>query len=124
VLVTLTPKAAAMVDHAGLSIAEFPVRILRIPDAERPYFTPRVLAALLFGDSKVRAGQSLNDYRIPLLPEDEVARLDELLAQAEARHQLAQQEIDVIDDLRQVALQGLIDGTLSLTLADTASDDK
>jgi hypothetical protein len=119
VLVTLTPKPAAAVDQTGYSIAEFPVRILRIPDSERQHFTPRVLAALLFGDGKVHAGQSLSGYRIPLLPDDEVSRFDEFLVEVEARRQLAQRETSVLDDLRQVALRGLLDGTLSL-----ASDDK
>ncbi len=114
VLVTLSPRPGALVDHAGLSIAEFPVRILRIPDAERQSFTPRVLAALLFGDGRVHAGQRLEDYRVPLLPDAEVARIDELLTEIEGRRRVAQREIDILDDLRQVGIRGLIDGTLSL----------
>jgi len=113
VLVTLTPKCIAIVD-SGFSVAEFPVRVLRIPERERRYFRPRVLAALLFGEGKVRSGQALEDYRIPLLSDDEVARLDELLAQAEARRVLALREVCKLDEMLQVALQGLIDGTLSL----------
>ena len=50
VLVTMSPRPGAMIDQDGLSIAEFPVRILRIPAAEAEQFTPRVLAALLFAD--------------------------------------------------------------------------
>jgi hypothetical protein len=118
VLVTLSPRPGALVDHAGYSIAEFPVRILRIPGAERQSFTPRVLAALLFGDGRVHAGQRLEDYRVSLLPDAEVARLDELLTEIEARRQAAQREIDILDDLRQVGIRGLIDGTLSLTSDD------
>jgi hypothetical protein len=114
VLVTLRPEAAATVDHAGFSVVEFPVRIVRIPKSERQHFAPRVLAALLFGDGKVAAGQPLEDYRIPLLPDDEVARLDQLLAEIEARRTLALHELSLLNDLRQVALRGLIDGTLSL----------
>jgi hypothetical protein len=94
------------------------VRILRIPGAERQSFTPRVLAALLFGDGRVHAGQRLEDYRVSLLPDAEVARLDELLTEIEARRQAAQREIDILDDLRQVGIRGLIDGTLSLTSDD------
>jgi hypothetical protein len=41
--------------------------------------------------------------------------LDDLLAEIEARRELAQQETDMLDDLRQVAIGGLVDGTLSLT---------
>ena len=35
ILVTMTPRPAAMVDRDGFSIAEFPVRILRIPAETR-----------------------------------------------------------------------------------------
>jgi hypothetical protein len=34
VLVSLTPRPEAMIDWDGYAIAEFPVRILRIPTAE------------------------------------------------------------------------------------------
>jgi hypothetical protein len=121
VLVTLSPAAGAIVDHAGYAIVEFPVRILRVPPAERPRFPPRVLAALLFGGSPrvlpsgaVRAARRLEDHRVPLLPEDEAALLDGLLAEIEVRRQVAQREIDVLDDVCRVAIGGLIDGTLSL----------
>lgn len=124
VLVTLTPQPVAVVDHTGSSVVERPVRILRIPEPERLHFTPRVLAALLFGDGKTPAGQALEDYRIPLLPDDEVARLDELLAELETRQGLAQREANLLDGLRQVATRGLFDGTLSLIPASTPSNDK
>ena len=32
VLVTMNPRPGAMIDHDGYSIAEYPVRILRIPE--------------------------------------------------------------------------------------------
>lgn len=121
VLVTLSPRPGAMVDHAGYAIAEYPVRILRIPRAEAEQFTPRVLAALLFGDGSagrpagaVRASRDLGEQRIPLLPPDHVKRLDELLASIEARGDLARRELDLLDELRQVTTHGLIDGTLTL----------
>jgi hypothetical protein len=120
VLVTLSPKPVAIVDHTGSSVAENPVRVLRIPESERSHFTPRVLTALLFGDGKMPAGQALEDYRIPLLSDNEVARLDELLAELEARRDLAQREMNLLDELRQVTLRGLFDGTLSLTPANTS----
>lgn len=124
VLVTLTPQPVAIVDHTGSSVAERPVRILRIPEPERSHFTPRVLAALLFGDGRAPAGQALEDYRIPLLPDDEMARFDELLAELEARRELAQREANLLDELRQVAMRGLFDGTLSLIPTSTPSNDK
>ncbi len=115
VLLTLSPKPVAIIDHTGSSVAEHPVRILRIPESERLHFTPRVLTALLFGDGKMPAGQALEDYRIPLLPDDEVARLDGLLAELEARCEFTQREMNLLDELRLVTLRGLFDGTLSLT---------
>ena len=111
-----------MVDRDGFSIAEFPVRILRIPAAEAEQFTPRVLAALLFADGSgtraagaVRAGRALEDQRVLLLPPDQVRRLDQLLAGIEARRDLARKELDVLDELQAATIGGLIDGTLTLT---------
>jgi hypothetical protein len=122
VLVTTVPRPGAMVDKNGYAIAEFPVRILRIPPAETEQFTARVLAALLFANgsgnratSAVRAGRALEDHRVPLLPPAQVRRLDQLLAQADARRDLAQRELDVLEELQQVVIGGLIDGTLTLT---------
>jgi hypothetical protein len=121
VLVTLTPQPGAMVDHAGYAIAEYPVRILRIPPAETEQFTPRVLAALLFGAGSadrpagaVRASRDLHEQLLPLLQRDDVKRLEELLASIEARRELASRETGLLDELRQVSVRGLIDGTLTL----------
>jgi hypothetical protein len=125
VLVTLTPRPGAMVDWDGYAIAESPVRILRIPETEADQFTPRVLAALLFGDGSgvrvagaVRAGRRLEDQRLPLLSPAEVRLFDTLLGSLDERHAVAQREIDMLDELRRVATSGLTDGTLAL-----ASDD-
>jgi hypothetical protein len=121
VLVTLTPQPGAMVDHAGYAIAEYPVRILRIPPAETEQFTPRVLAALLFVSGTadrpagaVRASRDLHEQLLPLLQRDDVKRLEELLASIEARRELASRETGLLDELRQVSVRGLIDGTLTL----------
>lgn len=120
VLATMTPRPGAYIDWDGYAIAEYPVRILRIPSAEAEQFTPRVLCALLFGDGSgarpagaVRAG-SLNEQRLLLLPPGQVAALDELLASAEARRALARREIGMLDELCQVAVGGLTDGTLTM----------
>ena len=122
ILVTMIPRAAAMIDRDGFSIAEFPVRILRIPAAEAEQFTPRVLAALLFADGSgtraagaVRTGRALEDQRVLLLPPDQVRRLDQLLTGIEARRDLAKKELDVLDELQAATIGGLIDGTLTLT---------
>jgi N-6 DNA methylase len=122
ILVTTTPRPSAMVDRDGFSIAEFPVRILRIPAAEVEQFTPRLLAALLFADGSgtrapgaVRAGRALEDQRVLLFPPDQVRRLDQLLAGIEARRDLAREELGVLDELQAATIGGLIDGTLTLT---------
>jgi hypothetical protein len=122
ILVTMTPRPTAMVDRNGFSIAEFPVRILRIPAAEAGQFTPRLLATLLFADGSgtraagaVRAGRALEDQRVLLLPPDQVRRLDQFLTGTEARRDLARKELDVLDELQAATIGGLIDGTLTLT---------
>jgi hypothetical protein len=122
ILVTMTPRPAAMVDRDGFSIAEFPVRILRVPAAEAEQFTPRVLATLLFADGSgdraagaVRSSRALEDQRVLLLPPDQVRRLDQLLTEIEARRDLARKELDVLDELQAATIGGLIDGTLTLT---------
>jgi N-6 DNA Methylase len=122
VLVTMSPRPAAMVDRDGFSIVEFPVRVLRIPVADAEQFTPRVLAALLFADGSgiraagaVRAGRTLEDQRVLLLPPDQVRRLDQLLAVIEDRRDIARKEFDVLGELQGAAIRGLIDGTLTLT---------
>jgi hypothetical protein len=125
VLVTTVPRPGATIDWDGYAIAEFPVRILRIPAAEAEQFTPRVMCALLFGDGSgvrppgaVRAADSLDEQQLLLLPPGQVRALDELLASIDARRALAQQEIDILDDLRDVAVGGLIDGTLTMVSDD------
>lgn len=122
ILVTMTPRPAAMVDRDGFSIAEFPVRVLRIPAAEAEQFTPRVLAELLFADGSgtraagaVRAGRALEDQRLLLLPPDQVRGLDQLLSEIESRRDLAKKELDMLDELQAATIGGLIDGTLTLT---------
>jgi hypothetical protein len=121
VLVTTVPRPGVMVDTRGYGIAEFPVRILRIPAAETEQFTPAVLAALLFADGSgnraagaIRAGRSLEHQRLIVLPPDQVRSLDQLLGEIEARRDLARRELDMIDELQDAAIGGLIDGTLKV----------
>lgn len=121
VLVTLNPRPGAMVDHAGFAIVEYPARILRIPPTETDQFTPRMLAVLLFGNGSgdrpagaVRSPRDLTQQRIPLLPYEELKRLDDLLAEIDARRELAGQEIGLLDALQAATTDGIIDGTLTL----------
>ena len=54
-----------MVDTRDYAIAEFPVRILRIPAAEAEQFTPAVLAALLFADGSGTRGPGQSVRAVP-----------------------------------------------------------
>jgi hypothetical protein len=122
VVVTTVPRLAAVVDHEGFSVAEFPARILRIPVAERDQFTPAVLAALLTADGDgprpagaVRSARRLDTHHVVLLNPDEVKLLDALLAQLDEQAALARQQIDVLTEIRNVTAGGLLAGTLALT---------
>lgn len=122
VITTTVPEFGAIVDHLGYAVVEYPARVLRIPDSEQEQFTPRVLAALLAVDGtgarptgSLRQVRRLEEYRVTLFSPAEVRLLDTLLAELEARQKLAQQEIDLLTELRDVATSGLADGTLILT---------
>jgi hypothetical protein len=131
VLVTTVPRPGAMVDTHGYGVAQFPVRVLRIPAAEAAQFTPRVLAALLFADGSgtrtagaVRAGRSLEYQRLRMLPPDQVRQLDRLLGDMDARRDLARQELDVLGELQDAVIGGLIDGTLTVIPDDQNGQDE
>jgi hypothetical protein len=121
VIVTTTPEFTVLLDHHGLAVAEFPARVLRISATERDSFTPRTLAALLSGKlpslrppGAVRS-RRLEEHEVPVLSPAEVAFLDQFLATLDARHQAAQQELDLVTELRDVTTSGLLDGTLTFT---------
>ena len=95
--------------------------MLRIPATERQSFTPRTLAALLAGrlpslrpPGAVRS-RRLEEYEVPVLSPAEVAFLDQFLAALDARQEAAGQELDLIAELRDVTMSGLLDGTLTFT---------
>ena len=122
VVITTIPRLAAIVDNDGFSVAEFPARILRIPDAEKDQFTPAVLAALLTADDHgtrpagaVRSARRLEQHYVALLSPAEVGMLDALLEQLGQQRSLAQQEIDVLTEIQKITAAGLVDGTLTLT---------
>jgi hypothetical protein len=121
VLLTAVPGFGVLVDHEGFSVAEFPVRVLRIRDAGRTRLTPRVLAAMLAADDSpsrpdgaIRAARRIEDHQVPLLAAEDVKRLDILLAELDARRSHARQEIDALDELAKTAMVGLRNGTLTL----------
>ena len=121
VLVTTAPGFGVHIDHGGFSVAEFPVRALRVRDTGDVPLTPRVLAAMLSAedssdrpDGAVRAARRIEDHQVPVLPPTDVMRLDALLAELDARRQHVRKEIGIIDELARTATVGLRDGTLSL----------
>ena len=122
VVVTTSPEFGVLVDHAGLGVVELPARVLRIPAAERQSFTPRTLAGLLAGRlpslrpaDTVRPARRLEDHELPVLSPAEVQFLDRYLAALDARQEAAQQELDLIAELRDITTSGLVDGTLTFT---------
>lgn len=125
VVVTLTPRLGVYLDQEGFAVVEFPARALRILPDGAGRFTPRVLAALLAAlpqagyptdraAGAVRPPARLDDVQLPKLPSAEVARLEELLAAAEARKERARREIETVDELCRIATTGLVHGRLTL----------
>lgn len=120
VVVTLAPELGVYVDEDGYAVVAFPARALRIPAGHRHRLTPRVLAALLSvgspgrAPSAVRPARKLDDWEIPLPDPPTVQRLDALLADLDARRQLAHDELHQLADLRRITVSGLADGTLTL----------
>jgi hypothetical protein len=135
VVVTLTPRLGVHLDRDGFAVVEFPARVLRVPPDAGARLTPRVLVALLASlphaghptaraAGAVRAPARLVDVLLPLLSPAEVARLEEFLAAAEARRELARRELDTLDELCRIATTGLVHGTLTLAGAPRSRDDR
>ena len=59
-----------------------------------------------------------------LLPADQVRQLDRLLAEIDARRDLARRELDVLDELQHAAIGGLIDGTLTVITDERNGQDE
>lgn len=130
VLVTTQAPLAAMVDTDGYSIAEYGVRILRIP-AKEQQFTPRVLAALLFADGSgnrvngaIRTSRPLEEQRLPLLEAEQVRHLDQFLVELDARRDLARRELARLDETQDAAIGGLIGGTLTVIPMEPTGQDQ
>jgi hypothetical protein len=135
VVVTLTPQLGVLLDRDGYAVVEYPARALRITADGRERFTPRVLAALLgalpqlgHGTGRaagaVRTSARLADLPLPLLPPEEVTRLDGLLAAAEVRRDDARRQIALTDELCRIATTGLADGTLTMAGTPSARNDR
>jgi hypothetical protein len=123
IVVTLVPRLGVHRDESGFSVVEFPTRVLRVPKTERDRFTPRVLAALLNAlkgarpAGAVRGPARLVDLQLPVLSPAEVARLDGLLASADERRALARRELELLDELCQLAVSGVTEAKLTVTVS-------
>lgn len=119
VLLTLTPRLFTTVDHLGLSVVEYPARVLRVPPGRRDRLPPRVLAALLRASaaprtgSAVRASRRLLDLEVPVLTADAARHLDALLARLDDRRALAVAELAALDEIAGITTSGLADATLT-----------
>lgn len=116
-IVTAVPRFGVYLDDDGFSVIEFPARGLRA--SARDPLTPRVLRALLENARNTARspgavrGPRLRDVTIPDLAPDKAARLDEALRRVEERERLLQQQIDLLAELRELAVAGFADGTLT-----------
>ena len=120
-LVTVTPEFGVTIDERGFSVAEFPVRVLRITEDGHGMLTPRVLAAMLEShegnrrpSGAIRKSRRMEDHQVMMLAPQAVGRLDALLAALADRRGHAQAEIDMLDELGRIVTAGLSDGTLAL----------
>ncbi|MEV4274917.1 SAM-dependent DNA methyltransferase [Actinoplanes xinjiangensis] len=116
-VVTTVPHWGVLLDEEGVSVIEFPARGLRIKKGDA--LTPRVLKALLDiarntarSPSAVR-GTRLHDVTVPDLTKDEAHRLDVALGRIAERERLLQQQLDLLDEIRELAVTGFADGTLT-----------
>ncbi|MFC0003513.1 DNA-binding protein [Micromonospora siamensis] len=116
-VVTTVPQFGVLLDEDGFSVIEFPARGLRISPGDA--LTPRVLKALLDtarnttrSPGAVR-GARLGDVTIPDLGRDEAARLDDVLRRLDERERLLQQQAGLLVELRELAVAGFADGTLT-----------
>lgn len=62
-----------------------------------------------------RAARRLEDYQLPMLPREEVRRIDALLIGAERRRRRATRELDLVNELCRITIGGIVDGTLAMT---------
>lgn len=119
VIVAVNTELTTYVDIDGFSIAEYPASVLRVTGGRRT-LTPRTLAALITASPSGRAPGSvharrINQITVPVLDPDETEALDTLLAELDQRRRRVQDEIETLNALRQTAIAGVGDGTLTIT---------
>ncbi|MDW5330650.1 SAM-dependent DNA methyltransferase [Plantactinospora sp. KLBMP9567] len=116
-VVTTVPKFGVFLEEDGFSVIEFPARGLRISPGDP--LTPRVLKALLDAARNTTRspgavrGPGLRDATVPDLPLNEAARLNEVLRRLEERERLLQRQAGLLAELRELAVTGFADGTLT-----------
>jgi hypothetical protein len=117
IVVTTVPNWGVLLDQEGFSVIEFPARGLRVAVGDA--LTPRVLQALLdTARNTVRSpgavrGPRLRDVTIPDLTREEAGRLDEVLRRVTERERLLQRQISLLAEIRELAVTGFADGTLT-----------
>lgn len=116
-VVTTVPHFGVFLDEDGFSVIEFPARGLRVSPGDA--LTPRVLKALLVtarnttrSPGAVHAPR-LRDVTIPDLHPDEATRLNEVLRRLDERERLLQRQAGLLAELRELAVTGFADGTLT-----------
>ncbi|MFV2198778.1 hypothetical protein [Nocardiopsis sp. LOL_012] len=117
---TAGAEFGVLVDHEGSSVVSFPARVLRVNPQARRALTPRVLALLLEGVRSVqgppgsaRSPRGIGEVALPDLHPGEVARLDAVLAEAERRRALLDEQYAELDTIRRLSAAGFADGTLA-----------
>jgi hypothetical protein len=116
-VVTMVPQFGVFLDEEGFSVIEFPARGLRVSPGDA--VSPRVLQALLDNarntvrSSGAVRGPRLEDVTIPNMIPDEAARLDEVLRCLGERERLLLRQASLISELRELAVTGFADGTLT-----------
>ncbi|RXR26361.1 hypothetical protein EQW78_01620 [Oerskovia turbata] len=118
VIFCTAPYPAAMVDHVGLSVVEFPAQVLRIDRAAAPGLVPHVLAEDI--TSQRATAKRWRTWEVREVPEDQVSALEELLAA------VGQHEAQVLDEARRLAelrttlTRGVADASILLRTVDNA----
>ncbi|MNW63654.1 hypothetical protein D3C74_418790 [compost metagenome] len=112
------PYPAAVVDHVGLSVVEFPAQVLRIDRARAPGLVPHVLAEDI--SSQRATAKRWRTWEVREVPEDQVSALEELLAAVGQREALVLDEARRLAELRTTLTRGVADALIQLRTVDNA----
>ncbi|MFD6093098.1 hypothetical protein ACFWGN_13335 [Oerskovia sp. NPDC060338] len=118
VIFCTAPYPAAVVDHVGLSVVEFPAQVLRIDRARAPGLLPHVLAEDI--SSQRATAKRWRTWEVREVPEDQVSALEELLAAVGQRETLVLDEARRLAELRTTLTRGVADALIQLRTVDNA----